>query len=65
MNTDLNSPITDSRHHNSNANDGKKANKLIIIAVAILIFMMGLGAVFFLLVSEEPIERTVTPTENY
>ncbi|MBL4593121.1 MAG: hypothetical protein JKX68_04800 [Flavobacteriales bacterium] len=65
MNRDLNSPISDSRHHNPTPNSGKKpqANKLVFIAVAILIFLMGLSFFLFTAVSPQPEEQTFESVE--
>lgn len=67
MDTDFNSPISDSEHHNKVPDGVRKQNssKLVLIVVALMVFLMGLGAVFFLAASEEPAETMVTPTENY
>ena len=69
MDTQFESPISDSDHHNKVSNGGKKPNagKVVFVIAAILVFLIGLGAFFFVAVEAQPEEATTNsaPAENY
>lgn len=61
MNTELNSPISDSRHHNNKLNQNKmpKSTMPILIIVALVIFLMGIGMFFYVAKSDQPDEQSI------
>jgi hypothetical protein len=73
MNKEPSGPIINSNHHDTQPNYDNEpsntqkppTNKTVFIAIVVIVFMMGLGAFFFLAVSDQPKEQIVEPTEAY
>ena len=66
MNQEFKSPISDSRHHNTEPYGRKKSNasNLIFIIAAIMVFLMGLGVFFFVAMSGQPDEQSIDLIEK-
>ena len=58
-----------SRHHDvdERTGTGKKpnSNKYVLVIVALVIFLMGIGMFFFVVVSDQPDESVVEPVEVF